>query len=294
MAYDFYIGKMLFPIPPETINIQINGRNETVVLINDGEINMLKAAGLTSGSFTLLLPNTPYPFARYTGGFQNAKVYLDYLESLKKESKVVQWIISRRFPSGKTIYDTNIQVALEDYTIRDDRKNAGFDTLVDVHLKQYKGYGTKTFSVDLSEANAPIVVPTERQPSTVQETPPSNNNPTPPAKLNDYKVQIPGMSVVQTKAKNEAEAIEKTVPDYWKGTVYVNGVSYDAGTKKPAQPKTNTTTTKTETPKTTQEVAEKAENNTGKTQTKPIVDKGTSGNTAGKARNGKFQIVCLQ
>ena len=90
MAYDFYIGKMLFPVPPETINIQINGRNETVVLINDGEINMLKAAGLTSGSFTLLLPNTPYPFARYTDGFQNAKVYLDYLESLKKESKVVQ------------------------------------------------------------------------------------------------------------------------------------------------------------------------------------------------------------
>ena len=49
MAYDFFIGKMLFPVCPDKINVQINGRNETYVLINDGEINMLKAAGLTSG-----------------------------------------------------------------------------------------------------------------------------------------------------------------------------------------------------------------------------------------------------
>ena len=292
MAYDFFIGKMLFPVCPDKINVQINGRNETYVLINDGEINMLKAAGLTSGSFTLLLPNTPYPWARYSGGFQNAKVYLDYLESLKKDSKVVQWIISRRFPSGKAIYDTNIQVALEDYTIRDDKKEGGFDTLVDVRLKQYKGYGTKTFSVDLSEANAPIVVPTERQPSTQQETAPTPSNPTPQPKLNDYKVQIPGMSVMQTKAKNEAEAISNVVPDYWKGTVYVNGVSYDAGTKKPAQPKSDTTT-KTETKKTTQEVAAKAEASTRKTQSKPIIDNGKAA-ALKTGKNDKFQVVCLQ
>ncbi len=288
MAYDFYIGKMLFPVCPENVQVQINGRNETVTLINDGEINMLKSAGLTTGAFTLLLPNTPYPWARYAGGFQNAKVYLDYLEELKKESKVVQWIISRRFPSGKAIYDTNIQVALEDYTIRDDKKNAGFDTFVDVRLKQYKGYGTKTFSIDLSEAqSAPIVVPTERQPAAPPHTNPTPTNPKPESQMKDYKVQIPGMSVVQTKAKNEAEAISNTVPDYWKGTVYVNGVSYDAGTKKPAQPKADTTA-KTETPKTTQEVAAKAEESTGKKQTKPIVDKGKPG------INDKIQMVCLQ
>ena len=163
---------------------------------------------------------------------------------------------------------------------------------MDVRLKQYKGYGTKTFSVDLSEANAPIVVPTERQPSTQQETAPTPSNPTPQPKLNDYKVQIPGMSVMQTKAKNEAEAISNVVPDYWKGTVYVNGVSYDAGTKKPAQPKSDTTT-KTETKKTTQEVAAKAEASTRKTQSKPIIDNGKAA-ALKTGKNDKFQVVCLQ
>lgn len=270
MAYDFYLGEMLFPIPPENIKTTIKSKNETVTLINDGEVSILKTAGLTTGSFTLLLPNTPYPYARYINGFQNAKAYLDHLEQLKLSKQPFQWIISRRFPTGKTIFNTNLTVTLEDYTIKDDAKKAGFDILVDVKLKQYRPYGTKTYSVDLPPAAIPIALPSARHSAYTgntkritrdQELIPSSDGRDgsyyyyePPTtktakatvkKKQTYTVQIPGMGALQTQAYSEAEAIKNVTPDYWKGTILVNGKSYDAATKKPVSQSTETTAQRT-------------------------------------------------
>lgn len=303
MAYDFYLGEMLFPIPPESIKTTIKSKNETVTLINDGEVSILKTAGLTTGSFTLLLPNSPYPFARYINGFKNAKVYLDHLETLKKSNKPFQWIISRRFPTGKTIFNTNLQVTLEDYTIKDDAKKAGFDILVDVKLKQYRPYSTKTYAVDLPPAIAPIVIRTDRQSSyngntnrttrqgagkkyidystgkivTISTEDSSVNtgnsysntgNSSTTKKKQTYTVQIPGMSALQTQAYSEAEAIKNVTPDYWKGTILVNGNSYDAATKTPVQQKGNQSTyTPTSSTQSTQDVAQKAVSSVGKSVT---------------------------
>lgn len=169
--YDLYLGSMLVPVTPESITTQINGRNETLDLINDGQINVLKLPGLTTASFSVLLPSTLYPFARYMGGFQAPQYYLNQLESMKANKQPFQWIVSRRYPSGKTLHNTNITMVLEDYAIREDAKNNGFDLMVDIHLKQFKSAGTKVFSVDLPSATAPIVIPETRPPST---TPPKN------------------------------------------------------------------------------------------------------------------------
>ena len=46
-----YFDKCLFPVTPEKISIKINGNNKTVNLINEGEINILKKAGLTDIEF---------------------------------------------------------------------------------------------------------------------------------------------------------------------------------------------------------------------------------------------------
>lgn len=160
MAYEVYLGTMLCPVPPSKIDTKIKGQNKTLTLINDGEINMLKAPGLTEISFDLLLPNVKYPFARlaqldgndedtfgagYKVVWKNAKWYLDRLEMLKQRKKVFPFIVSRRFPNGIPIFDNDIKVSLEDYTIKEDKKE-GFDFVVTVKLKQYKEYGTKIYN----------------------------------------------------------------------------------------------------------------------------------------------------
>lgn len=149
MAYRMYLGEMLCPITPSKIDTKIKGQNKTLTLINDGEINILKSPGLTDVSFDLLLPNVEYPksMAVYESEFKNAKYYLDELEKLKIEKKPFFYKVIRTFPNGTPLFDTEMKVSLEDYSIKEDAKQ-GFDVVVSVKLKQYKDYGTKTMKID--------------------------------------------------------------------------------------------------------------------------------------------------
>ena len=45
-GYDFYLKKCLLPVTPQKLEIKINNANDTVTLINEGEINILKTAAL--------------------------------------------------------------------------------------------------------------------------------------------------------------------------------------------------------------------------------------------------------
>lgn len=101
--YYFYLGNTLLPVTPSKLSIKIKNQNKTLNLINEGEINILKKAGLTEASFEALLPNVKYPFAVYKSGFVNAKTYLDALEKLKVEKKPFQFIISRKTQGGKVL-----------------------------------------------------------------------------------------------------------------------------------------------------------------------------------------------
>lgn len=164
MAYEVYIGKMLCPVAPSKIQTKIKNQNKTMNLINNEEITLQNSAGLTDISFDLLLPNVKYPFATYKSGFQNAKVYLDELSRLKSEKSVFQFKVVRTFPKGKMLFDTDIKVTLEDYTIKEDAKQ-GFDIEVSVALKQFREYGTKKCDiVDESTVSVQEVRETENSP----------------------------------------------------------------------------------------------------------------------------------
>lgn len=140
--YNVYLGNMLCPIAPEKIQIKIANQNKTMVLMNGEEINIIKDAGLSEISFSLLLPNSQYPFAVYKSGYERAGFFLEQIEKLKLEKKPFQFIIARQFPDGKSLYNTNIKVSLEDYQI-EDNANDGFDVRVSLRLKQYRDYSTK-------------------------------------------------------------------------------------------------------------------------------------------------------
>ena len=145
MSYQFYFGSVLLPVTPKSLEISINNDNQTVSLINEGEINVLKAPRLTDITFTMLLPNSKYPFAVDTG--YKAQDYLQILEELKTGQKPFQFIVYREKPNGDVLFKTNLKVTLEDYTITENAEEYGFDLSVEVNLKQYKDYGTKTLTV---------------------------------------------------------------------------------------------------------------------------------------------------
>lgn len=161
-GYDVYLGKVLLPVTPSKIQTKISNRNETVKLINDSEVSLLKLPGLTEFSFTAMIPNVRYPFAKYNGDFVDASIYLDYFDYLKRGMLPFQLVISRLLPSYKLLFDTNITVTLEEYKITEDAKK-GFDLDVDIKLKQYKHYGTKTFETNMLAEGAPVIINETRQ-----------------------------------------------------------------------------------------------------------------------------------
>lgn len=140
--YNFFLDGVQLPIAPAELTININNKNETITLIDNSEINLLKKAGLTDFSFKILLPNVKYPFAVYPNGFQPATYYTDKLEALKLNQKPFYFLVNRMKPNGTLLFDTNILVSLESYGIYESAEN-GFDLEVDIELKQYRTWGTK-------------------------------------------------------------------------------------------------------------------------------------------------------
>lgn len=150
MAYMFYLKKCLLPVTPDKLTIKINGNNKTVNLIDEGEINILKKAGLTDIEFTCMIPNVKYPFGVYKFGFVGASYFLSYFKILKVSKLPFQFIVTRSFPNGKGIFNTNMKVSLESYTI-EESADEGFDCMVKIKLKQWRNYGTKTVKVSVQQ-----------------------------------------------------------------------------------------------------------------------------------------------
>lgn len=161
--YEFYLDKMLLPVTPTKVTTKIQNQNKTINLINEGEVNLIKAPGLTEISFDALLPMHEYPFASYQknaltsreygkkagifksnlnktkySGFLYPNYYTDHLKQLKLSMNPFYFKIVR----DDNVFDTNLLVTLEDYNIVEDAKD-GSDITVSINLKQYVEYGTK-------------------------------------------------------------------------------------------------------------------------------------------------------
>ena len=145
--------------------------NATANLINEGEINILKKAGLTDIEFEAEIPQVKHPYAVYKNGFKEAGYFFDIFEGLKTGKKTFQFIVCRKTPVGKKLLNTNMKVSLEDYKISEDAKN-GFDFKVKFNLKQYRDYGTKTVNIKIAASKPKASAEPKRE---------TNNSPAPAA-----------------------------------------------------------------------------------------------------------------
>ena len=146
-GYNFYFSEggdvLTFPITPPSLKISVGSNNETVTLINEGDINILKSPSLIEVEFEARFPMVKYPYSRNVSSFQ---AYFNKFKELKEEKKPFQFIVSRDSLRGKRSWDTNLTMALESFEINEDA-DEGDDVLITFKLKQYKNYGVKTVKV---------------------------------------------------------------------------------------------------------------------------------------------------
>lgn len=135
---------MELPIAPQKLTVKIKGNNKTLTLINEGDINFLRAPGLTEITFDAVLPMLGQYF--FANGYRRPDSYLNKLESLMTDKEPFRFLVSRVSPSGRLLYDTNMKVSLENYTVTEDATK-GPDVTVSITLKQYISYSTKTVTV---------------------------------------------------------------------------------------------------------------------------------------------------
>lgn len=136
--YTFYLGNIVFPVAPESVNIRANNLNKTITLINEGEVNLLKSSGLKEITFEALIPGQKYGFSKYLGGVLPIQLYTEALSQMKESKKPVQLIILRNNKKISNIYNTNIKVAVEDFQLLEDVGKYGQDIGIAIRLKEYR------------------------------------------------------------------------------------------------------------------------------------------------------------
>ena len=214
-VYKFYFNKDVLPVTPGAITTTFKNQNKTITLINEGEVNLPKAPGLTEYSFKFMLPWCNYPFVnmnypqmltdaiptvhsvlsgkwklsnvenffkkfnleKFIMGdedklsiFPSQDEWLTKLSKYKTEKKAFQFKIQRidsgfsldKLPIANNIdvqgwtmrtghvqfagWTTDMMVTLEDCKIIEDAKEYK-DVWVEVKLKEFVPYGTKSFEV---------------------------------------------------------------------------------------------------------------------------------------------------
>ena len=213
--YKFYFNQDVLPVTPGAITTTFKNQNKTITLINEGEVNLPKAPGLTEYSFKFMLPWCNYPFVNMNypqmltdaiptvssvlsgkwklsnvekffknfnlkkfimgdennlGIFPSQDEWLTKLSKYKTEKKAFQFKIQRidsgfsldKLPIANNIdiqgwtmrtghvqfagWTTDMMVTLEDCKIIEDAKEYK-DVWVEVKLKEFVPYGTKSFEV---------------------------------------------------------------------------------------------------------------------------------------------------
>ena len=168
MSYKCYLFGELMPQTPAKLSVKISGKNTTVTLLNEGEINFLKYPGLTEITLPLVFPMLT--------ASKRPDYYLTLLERAKTQKTTTQFIMTRTTPAGQLLFDTNIKVSVEDYTIEESATN-GLDVSVEVKLKQYRDYSTKTVAIKTTVKHNDSKDTAVKKTATVQTTRPATNAP---------------------------------------------------------------------------------------------------------------------
>ena len=138
--------QILLPVTPSEIETKTGNRNKAVYILNFGEMNLAKKAGLQEIRFTALLPGRQYSFVQTEDGFHEPEYFLNCFKEYKAAAKPVQLILFRKMADGTQLFCGNMDVLLEDYTVTEKGGEQG-DFWVEMHWKEWKTAKSIRYSV---------------------------------------------------------------------------------------------------------------------------------------------------
>ena len=168
--YRLYVkqnGKqILLPVTPAEIEMKTGNCNRAVYILNMGEMNLAKKAGLQEIRFTALLPGKRYPFVQTEDGFHEAEYYLNLFREYKAAAQPVQLILFRKLADGTQLFCSNTEVLLEEYVVTEKGGEQG-DFWVQMYWKEWKTAKSIRYSIKKQDGgNVMIEQGQERQAKT--------------------------------------------------------------------------------------------------------------------------------
>ena len=117
----------------------------------------MKSPSLIEVEFEARFPMRKYPYSREVDSFQT---YHDKFKALKEKRKSFRFIVVRHGLTNGNGWETNLLVALEDYTLKESA-DEGDDVLVTFNLKQFKEYGVMIITTNATTSTSPTTRPTD-------------------------------------------------------------------------------------------------------------------------------------
>jgi hypothetical protein len=213
-GYDIYIDGLILPITPGEITTKVGSNNDTVTLINEGEINILKSPSLTEISFDARFPMRKFPYSREPLDFD---AYYRHFIRLKTNKKPFQFIVSRRTLKGIPTWYTDMEMALEDLEV-EENADEGDDVIVSFTLKQYRNYGVKTLAGGLVKpVGNNITTSDSEEEYTLEDTPPRLKS---EFEMTDDRIERNTPVDTWRRTNDELSGMTTTGQDYayWKAT----------------------------------------------------------------------------
>lgn len=174
--YYFYLDNLQIPIPPKSLDITVSNKNETIDLLQTGEVTIPKPLGLTEYSFEILLPNSKYPFNQsILEKSKKAEYYAKKIVGMKSAGNPVKFTVVRMKPNGEMLSMVTERVTIEELETKEDH-DYGFDMYISIKLRQWRDYGTKKLVIEENKdgtANASVKTerPTDKVPAKEVKSP---------------------------------------------------------------------------------------------------------------------------
>ena len=154
--YKFYLDDILLPVTPAELSVKVGDKNETIELLNDKDLILLRNPALSEISFSILLPAQNVPYAVYENNkFIEAGEIIKKIQKLKDDKKKFLFSVIRRI-GDKTYFDSMIKVVLSDYDTKESA-DEGFDLIMNINLKEYKEASTQVGKITQNEKGNPII-----------------------------------------------------------------------------------------------------------------------------------------
>lgn len=139
-AHDFYIDNFKLPITPKDIEVSYKGKNKAIDLLNGDELNVLNKPSLTIFKFEFFLPRD---YAPIVGEYVEPFTIIDGIEKIRKEKKIIPFIIIRH---DKGLKNSIIKKAtVEDFSYEESVENAP-GLMASISLKLYIPIKTKVLT----------------------------------------------------------------------------------------------------------------------------------------------------